>query len=216
MNHIAKHAPNMAEVSSVVCFGLGRLTKDFEYLGFHVATCYLQHIAAIHIRNMLARLQGQSNIEIPIFVQDPAYCLNCKLILAELGITVLDSHKASLHVNEQAFVIAVAPSYPVRQIVGDMTSCRASGGPAGILCTPIDDDGTESSDGVVCMSSPNMEQFMLRVRHRNKYVVMRDEKANTSDEDDDTMNTVYYSKEVPEVQGSIFKEIGLYFRKKGT
>jgi hypothetical protein len=41
---------------------------------------------------------------------------------------VLDSHEACLKINDNAFVMTVAPSYPVRQIVGDITGCWKSGG----------------------------------------------------------------------------------------
>ena len=213
MGYVADKARNMTEVKSVVCFGLGPLGPDEDFTGFHIMTCYLQHIAAIHIRNTIERAQGKDIGSIPVYVQDPAYCSNCKRILKyDLDVNVKESNSGFLEVDGNTFVITVAPAAPIRQIVGDLT--KDAGGPAGILCQPIDDDGVEAADKIVDMSSPNMYQFALRVKHHNMHVVCRAEKVDSSDEEDDSFNAVYHNEEHDTVQGSIFKDIGLYFKKK--
>jgi hypothetical protein len=70
MSYVVKNAPRAAEVKQLVCFGLGRLRPDFGYQGLHIATCYIQHTAAIHMRDLIAQKQGKDKTSIPIYVQD--------------------------------------------------------------------------------------------------------------------------------------------------
>jgi hypothetical protein len=213
--HVSARAAKMTEVKSFLCFGLGRLGPDLGYQGLHVASCYLQHIAAIRMRDVIAQRQNKNKDDIPIYVQDPAYCSNCKHILEhELGMKVLDSHEACLKINDNAFVMTVAPSYPVRQIVGDITDCWKSGGPAGILCGVINNDGIECGEKRVDQSSPSMEQYRLRAVDHNMKVEFTREKSDSSEESDDAENAVQHDGIM--VVGAIFGEFGLYFKKKGT
>jgi len=50
------------------------------------------------------------------------------------------------HLDENAFVVAVAPGYNVRQIFADFAKDMPNGGPVGILCEKIVDDGVNDTD----------------------------------------------------------------------
>lgn len=168
--HLTKHAPQMAHVSKVVCFGLGHLatTSAPSHLEFnpedHGARSWIQHVAASQIGDMLRMFTG--NPDIRFYAQDPAYCDNCMEILSQnLQIEVLDGNRGFLELDSETFVISVAPDVPVQQIVGDMLG--DSGGPAGMFCQQINGDehgrgmSALSSDTPFDASSPRVQRFRM-------------------------------------------------------
>ncbi|KAF1921270.1 hypothetical protein BDU57DRAFT_592139 [Ampelomyces quisqualis] len=215
IDRVEEKVRRMTEVKSVACFGLGRLMKDMDLPGSHIITNYLQHIVALKIRNLIEKVQkGKVTENIPIYTQDPAYCTNCKSILEkELGFQVMESNSGYLKVDANSFVITCAPAAPVRQIIGDLT--KDSIGPAGMLCQPIDGDGVETAENIVDMPSPSIEQFALHAHKNDMKIVFRnDHSSDSSDEEGDMRNTVFYDEKYPSVIGSIFTDFALYFKKK--
>jgi hypothetical protein len=133
----------METIKKIVCFGLGTVKdENFEHAEDggegHLVGQFLQHVAALDIRKNLLELQ-KAVPDIPIYVQDPAYCTNCKTVLQSYGMIVLENNEAFLKVTGNSFVIARAPDVAIRQLVIDKT--QPYGGPAGILCDRIMDYG---------------------------------------------------------------------------
>lgn len=136
MGFLEQRTDRMTEVKSVACFGLGRLGANSDRSPDHLIANYLQHIAALDIRNLFARKQKVPKSNIPIYTQDPAYCSECvKTLEAELGFEVLPSNTGFLKVDGNTFVMTIHPGAPIRQIIGDITADE--GGPAGLFCPPI-------------------------------------------------------------------------------
>jgi hypothetical protein len=65
------------------------------------------------------------------YAQDPAYTTNDKVILGELGITVLDDPGAFLKVDNSTIVISCAPEVPIKQIISELAH------PVAILCDRV-------------------------------------------------------------------------------
>lgn len=213
MDKFVSKARLMTEVKSVACFGLGELKQDTDRSPYdHIIANYLQHIVALEIRNWLAFKQKMEPKNIPIYAQDPKYCTNCKDILEnELGFQVVEGNSGFLNVDGNTFVVTSAPTVPVRQIVGDLT--KGVGGPAGFLCQPIDGDGVEASDGIVDMPSRNLYQFAVAATRNHMMAVWRTERDDSSDEESDVTNSVYYDEQYPVVKASIFPDFAIYLKK---
>jgi hypothetical protein len=142
VGHLEAHADNMNRVLKVVGIGLGALRFDRdcgdEEESGYFARSYLQHIAAVVIRDTLKRVQNTPHID--IVVQDPGYCTNCENHLrTKYGMRVNTDPGGLLAVDNNTFVLTKAPGINIRQIVMDIT--ESYGGPAGILCDIIEDDG---------------------------------------------------------------------------
>ena len=132
---VVKHGHALMNVDKILCFGLGSLDCRRP-------KTFVQHLAAVTIRDALLSFLGNRNIDrtIPIFAQDPAYCENCRDTLSTLlpdfhPITDFDGFKK---VDKHSLVITVAPSAPVCQIISDLT--LDDGGPAAIVCDLFGDD----------------------------------------------------------------------------
>ncbi|KAF2828801.1 hypothetical protein CC86DRAFT_438247 [Ophiobolus disseminans] len=119
--YIEKFAKRMVEVKSITCFGLSKLRIDPDLVGLHAAQNYLQYVAALEVRDMIAEVQEIPKESIPIYVQDPAYCSNCKKIIEEeLGFTVVPGNSDFLKVNGNTFIVSKAPAAPFY-----MGACKA-------------------------------------------------------------------------------------------
>jgi hypothetical protein len=209
---VEEKAKSMVEVKSIACFGLGHLEANPNFAPTHMIANYLQHVVVLEIRTLLAVEHKVPPEDIPIYAQDPKYCTNCKDILEkELGFTVMESNSGFLKVDGNTFVITSAPSVPVRQIVGDLT--KDVGGPAGILCQPIDGDGVETANKIVDMPSPSINEFANKAYLTNMAMTFTAERADSSDEESDLQNSVFYSDEYAQVYGSILPDFAIYLKK---
>ncbi|KAJ4376477.1 hypothetical protein N0V83_001761 [Neocucurbitaria cava] len=209
IEHITKNAYNMAVVENFVCFGLGPIEESDDPED-HIQRTFLQHAMAVEIRDALVRTQRKEDLlfQIPIAVQDPRYCKNCvRLLLDVLKVGVMNTPTGFPTVDKTTFVISKAPSVCVRQIVADLTA--DAGGPAGMLCDPIEDNGLDEmahnqhSDP----SSPRLWDF----KERNKELELML---------DDTEDKIkYMTDDVPPVEvdglpNRVFDDVGLYLRKR--
>ncbi|KAJ4373823.1 hypothetical protein N0V83_002562 [Neocucurbitaria cava] len=127
------HKDKLKHVKNVLCFGLGALD-------WRRPRSFVQHLAAATIRDTLNSLQQRGpNEGLQIIAQDPAYCSNCTSVLkSELSIEAVTSLKGFKEVTRNSFIITVAPSAPVCQIITDLT--LDDGGPAAMLCDRFGDD----------------------------------------------------------------------------
>jgi hypothetical protein len=216
MTHVSHYARSATEVKSVVCFGLGRLRVDADdYAGQHAATSFLQHAAAVHIRDVFAKLQKQPRESIPIYAQDPAYCSNCKAHLkTRWNMEIMDFNSGFLKVDANTFVVSLFPAAPVRQIVGDITCFGDVLGPAGMLTQPTGGDGIEAANRVVDMPSPRFYEFVLKAIKNGLRLDMVPEPTDSIDEENDANNMVYQSETVPSTFGMVFVSIGMYFSRR--
>ena len=148
--HLAKHAENMERVDTIMGFGLGRLryhelTGDHMDTQRHPATSWLQHYVCKVIKDVLQEAQ-ENEKEIEIYTQDPDYCHQCIRTLKEKGIhaerSAIEFFTSEQLLNEHTFVVSIAPSAPILQIVFDLTA--NVGGSAGILCDTFSDETQKS------------------------------------------------------------------------
>lgn len=112
-------------VSRIVAFGNGTISIEDSQ---HSA---LQHALMLTIRDGLQSLQPGSGVTIQCFAQDPTYTEADKVVLHEVGITVLEDPRAFLKVNDETVVLSFAPDVPVRQIVTDLAR------PAVFICDKV-------------------------------------------------------------------------------
>jgi hypothetical protein len=99
--------------------------------------------------------------DIKIYAQDPAYCENCKFVLKNLGIEVVDDPKGLLLLDKYTFVISFAPDMPIWQLAVDIL--YDEGGPAGLLSDEIED--ISDSKAIVPIAnfwSPNVQAYKDR------------------------------------------------------
>ncbi|KAF1846489.1 uncharacterized protein K460DRAFT_417553 [Cucurbitaria berberidis CBS 394.84] len=158
-----KHGDQLMNVDNIVCFGLGALD-------WRRPKRFAQHLAAFTIRDTLQSIQAERGIDrkIPIIAQDPAYCPSCSEILEEqLGIRAVTDFEGFRAVTKNSFIVTVAPSAPVCQIIADLT--MKDGGPAAMLCDKFCDDylaqerDPESKDGYTCDEpTRNMVDYKAR------------------------------------------------------
>ncbi|KAF1842614.1 uncharacterized protein K460DRAFT_410013 [Cucurbitaria berberidis CBS 394.84] len=168
-DHIRQNGPRMRTVNEILCFGFGPL-KLSQQQGYSDANSFLRHVVALEIRDVLKEVQPVRETssdyllkeEITVGVQDSDYCEECKSILKSYNITVYDTPIGFHRINKNSLIMSKTQRLPVRQIVADMT--HTQGGPAGMLCNSIQDDGVEGckdhrrSDP----SSPRLFQFKLK------------------------------------------------------
>jgi hypothetical protein len=138
---LEKHiTPAAKRIDKIICFGLGcfRIKADLRWL----RRSYTQHLAAVTIRDVLARKQG--GVAPLMYAQDPGYCDDgIAYLKRHLDIQVLKDPEGFRVLDSNTFVVTVSPNVPVRQIVVDLT--HDAGGPAGILCDAIRNDGLDES-----------------------------------------------------------------------
>lgn len=78
----------------------------------------MQHALMLTLRDFIKSFVF--GVEVKCFAQDPVYGEADRVVLQEVGITVLDDPRAFLEVDDQSVVISFAPNIPVRQIVADL------------------------------------------------------------------------------------------------
>jgi hypothetical protein len=127
------HANSLLEVDKVMCFALG--SRDHRK-----PTSFVQHLAAATIRDPLQDLQIAAGKRKPIEIiaQDPAYDVQCKLILrCELDIRAVTDLEGFLSITKNTFVVSISPGAPVMEIIADISIPYS--GPAAMLCNEISD-----------------------------------------------------------------------------
>ncbi|KAK9787177.1 hypothetical protein SCARD494_10707 [Seiridium cardinale] len=113
----------------VVCFGLGRLDRNFDASGSdELAACdglpryrtMTQHSAALTLAAVLGERSGSGPL--PVFVQDPDYSSEHREMLRDAGMEVVGGYGslAFTYVDDETVVLTCAPGIPVRQIVADI------------------------------------------------------------------------------------------------
>jgi hypothetical protein len=220
MGYVHTYILKMSDVKSVVCFGLGKLMVDEDTYspdGYHAATTFLQHAATVHIRDMIALAQKKPRASIPIYAQDPAYCSHCKMSLKNRwDIEVMDFNSGFLKADQDTFVVSTCPAAPVRQVVGDLTYHSGMLGPAGMLTEPTHSSGVEAANRVVDVPSPRFHEFVLAATKNElkKHLVSPSENPESSDEESDENNMVYWDETRVSVPGAVFGSLGMYFSKK--
>ncbi|CAO2658218.1 Nn.00g059410.m01.CDS01 [Neocucurbitaria sp. VM-36] len=201
---LIENAGRMPWVNNIICFGLGpfQLTEGVED---HIARPWLQFAAALEIRDVLEAkhppgLRGTRRIHIT--VQDPSYCPNCKSIMYDYeDVCIATTPTAFSFIDGHSFIISKYPSVAVRQIVGDMTYW--TGGPAGMLCDPIVDDGLSDigqSIGQCQTADPSSPKLLDFARNRSNAYTFND-----------TNYVLEFNGNV--VAGTVFDQVDLYLRK---
>lgn len=164
---LMKHKDKLKNVENVLCFGLGAL--DWRH-----PRSFVQHLAAATIRDTLNSIQQRGPSEgIQVIAQDPAYCSNCTNILkSELSIEAVTSLKGFKEVTRNSFIITVAPSAPVCQIIADLT--LNDGGPAAMLCDRFGDDylaQERTRDGTLDALDTSDEPTRNMVEYKKRCVI---------------------------------------------
>ena len=131
-----ENAGTTTPVDQILCFGLGSPVSSPHPR--QLRRSYTQHLAACTIRDVYALEQ---NARAPqIFAQDPCYTRKDTLYLStHFSTSVLPDPEAFRALTGSTFVVSISPDVPVRQVALGMT--HGSGGPAGFLCSAIEDDG---------------------------------------------------------------------------
>lgn len=130
--YIKEFGKQLVNVDKILCCGLGSLN------GTKPKT-FVQHLAAVTVRDEIHKLRGGKGVKIEIIAQDPAYCTNCTQVLkGVLDITAVTGFEGHLSLTRNTFVISVFPGGPVCQMVADLA--LDFGGPAAMLCDAFDDD----------------------------------------------------------------------------
>jgi hypothetical protein len=130
--YINEFSKQLLKIDKIICFGLGALKSGLP-------KTFVQHLAAVTVRDEIHKMRGGQGARIEIIAQDPAYCANCVQVLKDtLDITAVTGFEGHLSLTRNTFVISVLPGGPVGQIVADLT--LDFGGPAAMLCDAIYDD----------------------------------------------------------------------------
>lgn len=119
---------NLPRIDKILCFGLGPLNNQASYARHR----------AIYAISTFYSLMG---IQVQVYVQDHRYCPECINEVARHHCMPFDD--AMAFVDKKAFVVSIRPGYVVRQRVTEYGS--ADGGPAAMLCAPINDRGHSST-----------------------------------------------------------------------
>ncbi|KAF1960529.1 hypothetical protein CC80DRAFT_543945 [Byssothecium circinans] len=136
---IKNNAKDMPRVGKIVCFGLGRLTIKSN------VKSYCQHLAAIDIRDALAKDENHPNT-IEIYTQDPFYSSACKTILKELGIKIVDAvvSEGLPLVDQHTFVLEIGTAAEILEPIIDLAGPL---GPAGLLSGKLSANGEKDRQG---------------------------------------------------------------------
>ncbi|KAF2022712.1 hypothetical protein EK21DRAFT_119465 [Setomelanomma holmii] len=174
----------------------------------------LQYYAAMHICDMFAKEQKKPKNEIPIYVQDPEYCAECKRrLVEELDFKVLGSNAGYLYVDGNTFVVSSSPGAPVRQIIGDLT--LDTKGPAGMLCNIVQGDGHGDAFNMIdADSEPLYLWFYMSTQDGMQKEWSRNPNPNDFDEGESDWKQEVRFGNVTNMFRSVFDEIGLYCKPK--
>ncbi|GKZ36417.1 hypothetical protein AbraIFM66950_007489 [Aspergillus brasiliensis] len=105
-------------VTKIIAFGCNSLSSPDVDKVDRERSAY-QHAFLLMLRRVLLEM-AWTPTEIEILLQDPAYTKLDRKVLGDCEMTVLDSPKAFLLVDEETFVFSCEPDVPVRQIVMDL------------------------------------------------------------------------------------------------
>ncbi|RDH32935.1 hypothetical protein BDQ94DRAFT_170631 [Aspergillus welwitschiae] len=107
-------------VTKIIAFGCNSLCSP-KLDKFAQERSAYQHAFLLMLRRVLQEM-AWTPTEIEILLQDPAYTKLDKKVLGDCEMTVLDSPKAFLLVDDESFVFSCSPDVPVRQIVMDLAT----------------------------------------------------------------------------------------------
>lgn len=151
IDFLKEHASRERKVNKIVCFCLGCLATNDD------RRSYMQHLAAVTIRDFLTRLQGGD--EIKVYAQDPNYrTAGISYLYDTSGMSVLQDPEGFRMLDGNTFVISIGPNPPVRQVAVDIT--HDEGGPAGMLCDVPRNDGLHiGSNTLIYECSPALLSY---------------------------------------------------------
>lgn len=188
---VEKIAHNMRSVNSIVCFGLYRVglgIKEWDIT-------FQRHLVAVAIRDTLETFRSArqgSCAPIQIFAQDLRYCEDCESILKNLlGITVVEPPAGFLHVDENTFVIT-------DNLVGNFDTCqwtldktRKVGGPAALLCDPVEDDGRGGRNVRPLYSSPQLLRWTKECEEAGRVLALNSDYISDDETDLEGLETLF-------------------------
>lgn len=102
-------------ITKIIAFACSSISCDDDQLRHRSAP---QHALILTLRDMLQA--SQQGVQIKCLAQDPAYTEVDRLVLSEVGITVVDDPQGFLEVDDQSVVLSFSPNVPVRQIITDL------------------------------------------------------------------------------------------------
>lgn len=125
VEQLRRFTPNQINgVKKIFGFGLGDVDKIERSHKGHVQRPIAQHASLKTIAKFLEERNGGRRV--PCYSQDPLLRDGCGAEFIEsIGITALDDPKGFIEVDEDTFVVSVAPNVPVRQVIADLTKPRA-------------------------------------------------------------------------------------------
>lgn len=112
-------------IKKIFGFALGNVdkTEETRHKGY-VQRPIAQHASLKTIARFLEERNGGHRV--PCYSQDPVLRDGRGAEFIEsIGITALDDPKGFIEVDEDTFVVSVAPNIPVRQVIADTTKPRA-------------------------------------------------------------------------------------------
>jgi hypothetical protein len=153
---IYKHGEKLKYVDQIICFALGSLQKNIEWIdedtgipGYkEFPRVFIQHMVAVTIRDTIHEIlerepqagEDQPRKTIRILSQDPAYCRNCsKVLLKHLQIETTRDFQGMVDVADQdknSFVISMSATNNIVSMICDVT--KPFRGPLAMLCDEIE------------------------------------------------------------------------------
>lgn len=163
VEYLKNDACNMRPVNRVVCLDLHRLRED---------RFFREHLVAVTIRDTL---QNSETMPMQIIAQSSEYCTNCAKVLKDMfGITMVERPDAFLHVDQNTFVIAYGwPDARTCQWTLDKT--RKVGGPAALLCDPVEQDDRHANPADFSWySSPELLRWTKECEEADRALVLNE------------------------------------------
>ncbi|KXH27139.1 hypothetical protein CNYM01_10351 [Colletotrichum nymphaeae SA-01] len=121
--------PPQIQVTKIVCFGLGALlpnvcrtcqdcqrSPDCQAHRVIRSRTFTQHAAAV---SMMQKLRQQVP-HLEFYSQEPEYSPECRVLLNQMGIRVLDGHRGFLEVDDKTLIFSIKPAVPVKQIITEL------------------------------------------------------------------------------------------------
>ncbi|KAF2106978.1 hypothetical protein BDV96DRAFT_607013 [Lophiotrema nucula] len=126
-------------------------TKELTYVPNQ--SHFYQYLLACTVREAF---ESGPDTPLPIYAQDPLICVGGRSLLKDyFNITVIGDPEAFVKLTENTFIITVWPWVPVRQLAVDLLD--KYGGPAGMLCEEIMNNGTHCN-GVEYVNNSDEEE----------------------------------------------------------
>ncbi|KAI1801475.1 hypothetical protein F4811DRAFT_555765 [Daldinia bambusicola] len=124
-------------INKIIAFGLGSIGNLYlnSPLRIFDIQSYREHAYVLTVARALNERRGANEGEVAVYLQDPSYTTVCKEVLIQtFGFNIIDGYGARgfAMVDENTLVLGHHPSFPLREVLADMTRPAA-------MCVPFTD-----------------------------------------------------------------------------